>query len=121
MGGAAFLHCAVDFAHPVNSVVHHSTKFDLVSMDGLFDDLEYNFSHVSTERSLVASHVALDGDEYFLRRHGESFEITTLWFRAALLLFLGVNLRRTDLLDCVSDVCHYFQVALRRKVTTRDV
>ena len=50
-----------------------------------------------------------------------AFEITTLWFRAALLLFLGVNLRRTDLLDCVSDVCHYFQVALRRKVTTRDV
>ena len=90
-------------------------------MDGVFDDLEYNFSHVSTERSLVASHVALDGDEYFLRRHGERFEITTLWFRAALLLFLGVNLRRADVLDCVSDVCHYFQVALRRKVTTRDV
>ena len=90
-------------------------------MDGVFDDVEYNFPYFSTERALVTSHLTLDGDEHFLRRHGERFEIATLRFRAALFLLLSVDLRRANLLNCVSNVCNYIQMALRRKVTTRNV
>ena len=57
---------AVDFANPVNSTVYYSSKFDFVSMDGIFNNLEHNLPRVSAEHALVAPHVTLDCDEYFL-------------------------------------------------------
>ena len=83
-------------------------------MDGFLDNMEYDLSHARPKRSLVTSHVTLNGDEYSVRRYGECVKTASLRLRAALLIFSCVNLRRADLFNRVPYVCHNIQMGRSR-------